>query len=223
MEKKKPTNAQLQKRLEKAVVHIDRTKNTREIYFDDKGLRLIDCDDCVIVGTNFHQHVFYKVTANGYSRPCLYVSRFIDIALVNNCVVKDENGIASRSYAALFKALGEKEDKNEYYIARYVDGYLFNIFCPLYQIDDNEASNFRVYFEYLHNIACNNIYLSEHKEGLSNKQYWEDYKKSIEEFMANVDETNIFDAVSDEDLMKMESDAMKEESIEQNGLDAKEE
>lgn len=213
MEQKKPTNAQLQKRISNAVVHIDRTKNVREVYFDDKGLRLIDCDDFIIVGTNFHRHVFNKILSTGYSRPCLYISRFIDFALEYDCVVTDEHGVKTRSYAKLFKSLKAKEDNPEYYIAQYVDWYLFNIFCPLYSVDENRFANFRVYFEYIHNLACNNTALSEHKEGLTNKQYWEEYKKLMDEFIGSVEESEILEAISDEEFAKMESEAMAAEDI----------
>ena len=191
MEQKKPTNAQLQRRIDKAVIHIDRTKNVRDVFFDDKGLRLVECEDVVIVSTNFHQHVFYKVTSGGYSKPCLYISRMIDFALDNDCIETDENGEKYRSFEKLIKVLEEKENRDEYYIARYVDWYLFNIFCPLYQIDENAASNFRVYFEYIHNLACNNVFLSEHKDGLTNKQYFEEYKKMMEEFIESITESQI--------------------------------
>ena len=46
---KKPTNAQLEKRLKCALLHIDKTKDTKSIYFDDKGLRLTINDDFALI------------------------------------------------------------------------------------------------------------------------------------------------------------------------------
>ena len=38
MEQKKPTKAQIENRIKHAIVHVDRTKDTKNVYFDDKGL-----------------------------------------------------------------------------------------------------------------------------------------------------------------------------------------
>ena len=40
-QKKKPTNAQLQKRIENAIVFVPKTKDTISIFFSDKGVRLV--------------------------------------------------------------------------------------------------------------------------------------------------------------------------------------
>ena len=45
---KRPTNGQLQKRLERAVLHLDRTKDTQSIYWSDKGCRLTADNDYAI-------------------------------------------------------------------------------------------------------------------------------------------------------------------------------
>lgn len=215
MEKKKPTNAQLQKRLDRAVVHVDMTKNVRSIFFGDKGLRLTDADEVVLVQTAFHTHIFQKATSSGYSRPALYVARIIDIALSNKeyeSVSKAEYGY---SYSKLFEILKKQEDKTEYNICRYVDWWLFNIFQPLYQIDENAASQFMTYYNYMSNVAANTVILEEHKEGLTNKQFVEQRNKLVGEFLKNVTETTILEPMSDEQLAKENMEAMQEEEIEQ--------
>ena len=55
---KRPTNGQLQKRLERAVLHLDRTKNTQSIYWSDKGCRLTADDDYEIIDLGYSQTVF---------------------------------------------------------------------------------------------------------------------------------------------------------------------
>lgn len=211
-QEKKPTNAQLQSRLNKAVIHIDRTKNTKEVYFDDRGLRLISCEDEVIVGTNFHRHVFQKVTSTGYSRPALYIERVIDFALANDCIVKNEDGDIKfhRSFARLKELLKAKEDNTDYNILEYVDWYLFNIFSPLYSIGEDAPQHFHVFFNYIQNIAFTSVYLEEHKDGLTDKQFIEEYNDKMKELTSEMQEYQIFKPMSDEERMKQEVEAMQE-------------
>lgn len=216
MEQKKPTAAQLQLRIKRAVLHIDRTKGTKEVYFDDKGLRLIVTDDEVIVQTGFHSHVFTKFTAAGYSRPCLYIERLVDFAYENDCTSKDGKGNTTRSYKKLLSTLKNKEDSTEYNIAMYVDWYLFNLFQPLYAIGENGAQQFLTYYNYLHNIAAQHIFLDEHKNGMTNKEFVERHNELMADFLKNIEESQIFEPMSDEQFKEHEMEAMKELEIEQN-------
>ena len=212
------TNAQLLKKIEKAVIHLDLTKSTRSIYFDDKGLKLISDDEegYAVVGTNFHQHVFQAVTATGYSRPYLYVKRFIDIALENDCVVKDKKGNASYSYVKLFDTLKKKEDQSDYNIAFVVDMWFFNIFSNLYSIDETTPSLGIVWEEYMHNIAKNQVILDEHKEGLTNVQYVNSILDLEKSFLGGIKEETLFEAISDEERMKQEMEALQKDEEEKN-------
>ena len=207
---KKPTAAQMERRLKNALIHVDLTKNTRSIYFSDKGLRLTDTDEHVLIQTGFHTHVFSKFTNAGYSRPCLYVARLVDIALENDC--KTENGY---SYERLFETLKAKEDHTEFNIATYVDWWLSIIFAPLYAIDENAASQFNVYYKYLSHIATQHIFLSEHKDGMTNKQFVEEHNKLMKELLGNMQENQIFVPLSDEERVKQEIEAMQEQEVEQ--------
>ena len=83
MQEKKPTNAQMQRRLERAVLHLDRTKDTVSIYFSDKGLRLTadPTEGYCIIETGYHRHVFNSFTQGGLSRPYTYTTRVIEIAM----------------------------------------------------------------------------------------------------------------------------------------------
>lgn len=210
------TKEQLQRRIDRALLHIDRTKDTREVYFDDKGLRLIVNDDFCIVGTNFHRHVFSKITSGGFSRPYLYISQFVDFALNNDCTKTDSKGNPFCSYSKLIQKLLEKEDRKEYNIAIYVDWWLFNIFNPLYTIAESPQDSFHVYFDYMHNLAFSHISLDEHKEGMTNKQFIKAYMNLMEEYLKGVDERMIYEPLSDEEREKREMEAMQASDAEQN-------
>lgn len=207
-QKKKLTNAQLQKRIENAVVFVPKTKDTISIFFSDKGVRLVaDSDGCVIE-TNYHRHVYSNITSSGVSRPYLYTKRIIEIANGNLDAIKTESGY---SYQRLIDVLKEKEDKSEYNIVVYYEWFLFNIFQPLYGIGETEVESFLVYEDYLHNIARNAILLSEKTEDMTNKQFIQTILESIKHFTEDLEESVLFPKKTDEQVMQEEIVAIQEQ------------
>jgi hypothetical protein len=212
MEQKKPTNAQLQKRIANALIHIDKTKDTESIFFGDKGLRLTVNEDYAIIATGFHRHVFNNFTNAGISRPYLYTKRVIEIANEN---LKDIEVDGSYSFQKLLEVLKAKEDKSEYNIVTYVSWWLEIIFAPLYSIDESEAGSFLVYEAYLHHIARQAVLLSEKKEDMTNKQFFDEVIKNMKNFIEGVDEHVIFHKMSDEEMAQANIDAIQEQEQEQ--------
>lgn len=210
MEKKALTKGDLERRIKNAVVLVPRDKDTISIYFDDKGLRLDVTQDYAVISTGFHRHVFNSYTAQGVSRPWLYVKRFIEIALVNDCTVKNAKGETTRSYGKLMAILKEKEDKTEYNVCWYIDLWFNNIFHPLYGIGETEAESFLVYESYLHNIARNHIILSEKVNGMTNLEFINAVVDDVKKFTEGIDERVIFQAKRDEQKMQENIDALQE-------------
>jgi len=207
--KKKLTNAQLLKRISNAIVHVDKTKDTQSVFFDDKGLRLTISEDYAVIETGYHRHVFNNFTSEGVCRPYLYTKRMIEITNENDCTVGD-----GLSYQRLMQVLKEKKDQSEYNIATYYDWYLMDIFAPLYSIGENEAQAFMVYLDYMHNIAKNAILFEEHKDGLTNKQYIEKYIGLINDFTKGIDEREIFVPKTDEQVMQENIDSIQQDENE---------
>ena len=215
-QKKKLTNAQLQKRLENAIVFVPKTKDTISIFFSDKGVRLVADNDGCVIETNYHRHVYSNITSAGVSRPYLYTKRVIEIASDKNTLeeitVKDkDDNFVGYSYQRLLDVLKEKEDKSEYNIVVYYEWFLFNIFQPLYGIGETEIESFLVYEDYLHNIARNAILLSEKTEDITNKQFIQTILESIKHFTEDLEERILFPKKTDEQVMKEEIDAIQEQ------------
>ena len=218
-QEKKPTAAQMERRLNNAILHIDRTKDVKSIFFSDKGLRLtVDpTEGYAIIATMYHRHVYDATTMSGISRPFLYISRLIDIALSNDCEIRDEKGNATGySFAKLLETLKAKEDQTEYNIATYISWWLHNLFVPVYQISEEAATQFLCWFNYLHNIACQSVFLGEHKDGLTNKQFVEEHDKLMKEMLEGIEEHQIFEPLSDEQRTQQEIEALQEQNLEQN-------
>lgn len=196
---KKVTNAQLQKRMKSALVFVPRDKEYSGIYFSDKGLNLEVTQDTAVISTGFHRHVFANITNAGVSRPYLYTKRVVEIANENLNAIKTDDGY---SFQKLLDVLKEKEDHSDYNIVTYTDWWIFNCFQPLYSIGENEVESFLVYEMYLHNIARNAVLLSEKKEDMTNRQFFDEIIKNMQDFIEGVDERVIFHKMTDEEVMK---------------------
>lgn len=224
MEKKKITNGQLQNRLRNAILHIDKTKDTQSVFFDDKGLRLTVNEDFAVISTGFHKHVFTNFTAQGVSRPYLYTKRFIEIALANDCTIKDAKGTVTRSYGKLLGILKEKEDQKEFQVAWYIDLWFNNIFHPLYGIGESEAESFLVYESYLHNIARNKVIMSEKINDMTNLDFIEAVMQEVKAYTEGMDKRTIFKKKTDEEMMQENIEAaaaqQSEKTMEEQSHDA---
>lgn len=210
-EQKKETKAQIERRIKNALVFVPKDKTAQSVYFSDKGLRLTTTDDYAIIETGFHRHVFDAYnTAQGLSRPHIYTKRVIEIALDVQDKIKDENGY---SFAALLEVLKEKEDKSEYNIVVYYEWWLRIIFDGLYSIGEDEFNSWLVYFKYISTIATNHIILEEHKEDLTNKMFLKKHQELIKDFTENIDERVLIHAMSDEERMKENIEALQEREM----------
>lgn len=206
MEKRKATNGQLFRRIKNAVLHIDKTKDTKEIFFSDKGLRLYVNDNYAVIETGYHRHVFDNFTNNGVSRPYLYIKRLVEIALENN--VTNENGY---TFNGLLQELNKKEDKSEYNICWFVEKWLVNIFHPLYEIGETEIETFLVYEDYIHTSARNLVLLDKHDDDMTNKQFANAVIANMKEFLANLQENVVIRKKTDEEIVEENINAINEQ------------
>lgn len=219
METKKPTKAQVEKRLQNAIVLVEKTKDTQSIYLSDKGLRLTTTDDYAVIETGYHRHVFSKVSGMGISRPWLYTQRIIEIANENLDKIKTESGY---SFAKLLEVLKEKENQAEYNIVVFWEWWVFNCFQPLFSIGESDAESFLVYEAYVHNIARNAVILEEKKEDMTDKQFIDKVIKNMQEFTGHNEPRVIFHKKTDEEIIKENIEAVAEQEMnetmeEQNG------
>lgn len=210
MEQKKPTKAQMERRIKNAVVFVSKDRDTVSIFFDDKMLRLTATMDSAVIETGFHRHVFSSITNAGMSRPYIYTKHIIEIAYENDCKTAD-----GYSYAKLLETLKEKENQAEYNIAVYYDWWLMNLFSPLYEIGESEIESFLVYEDYIHNIARNAILLSEKTEEMTNKQFLDKVIENVRAFTENIDERVLFEKKTDEELAKENIEAAMEQENEE--------
>lgn len=210
----KPTKSDLERRMRNALVLVPRDKDYQSIYFDDKGLKLEVTQDFAVISTGFHQHIFRNITAAGISRPYLYTKRFIEISTKVDCVVKDAKGYVKHSYSKLMAELKKNEDKSEYNLCWFYDLWLNNIFHPLYGIGETETEAFLVYESYMHNVARNQVILSEKINDLTNLQFIDETMALVKKFTEGMEEKVIFVKKTDEEKTQEEIEALQEQQQE---------
>jgi len=208
--KKKMTNAQLLRRIQKSPLHLDLTKSTISVYFSDKGLRLVSDNDYCVIETGFHRHVFSNVTSAGISRPWLYTKRIVEIANAHLEDCKTEDGY---SFSKLLESLKAKEDKTEYNICVLWYWWCYCIFQPLYSIGESEVEQFLVYESYIHNIARNSVLLSEKTDGMTNKEFLSRVEEEKAKFLEDMDERVLFEKKTDEEVARENIEAIQEQEL----------
>lgn len=201
MQEKKVTKAQLEKKIANAVLFIEKTQETNSVYFSDKGMRLIVNDEVAIIETGHHRHVFSMLAQTEVSKPYLYTKRVVELALENDCTVKNERGEQFYSFARLLDVLKEK-DESLYNIAYYFQMWVQCIFFPLYMIGESEVEAFTVYLDFVSIIARNSIMLEEKNDSLSSKQFVEKYVENIKAYTATLQDVEIFKKMSDEEFVQ---------------------
>lgn len=209
-QKKKLTNAQLQRRMQTAIVFVPKDKDAIDIYFSDKGLRLTATSEKAIISFTYSQTVYENWTTSGVSRPYLYTKRVIEIANEHLEEIKTDNGY---SFQRLLDVLNKKEDKAEYNIVTYYDWFIFNLFQPQFGIAEDEVSSFLVYEDYIHNIARNAILLGERNVDVTNKQFFDMVIERMKEFVGDLEESILLHKKSDEEVMKENIEAAQEQEL----------
>lgn len=210
------TKNDLERRMRNAIVLVSKDKDYKGVYFDDKGLRLEITGDFAVVTTGFHRHVFTSFTSQGVSRPYLYIKRFIEMALANDCMVKDAKGNVTRSYGKLMSILDAKDDKSEFNVAWYIDLWLNNIFHPLFGIGESETESFLVYESYLHNIARNKVIMSEKIDNMTNIGFVNAVTDEERKFVEGINEHIVFKKKTDEEKLKENIEATNEQQEQSN-------
>ena len=225
MEQKKETRDQLERRIKNALVFVPTVSDTVSIYFSDRGLRLSvtnpnDFDGYAVIETNYHKHVFNELNANQdtqkgqlpFSRPWLYTKRVAEIANENLEAIKTDAGY---SYRKLIEVLDAKEDKSELNICLYFDQWIISCFNPLFMISEKIIDQWLVYFLFECVGATHQAILEEHKEDVTTKQFVERFKELLTECMEGNKERVLFPALSDEERVKQEIEAVQQNAQEE--------
>ena len=110
--KKKPSKAQLEKRIEKAVLLVDKSSDAKEVYFADRGLRIAVSDGKALVSQGSFTMVFDEVIAGGYSRNYAILASIIMLAEKYDCMERNSKGEVYHSFAKLVDKVNDSKEEN---------------------------------------------------------------------------------------------------------------
>lgn len=208
---KKPSNKELARRIERATLHLDKTKDTKEVFFDDRFLRLVvdETEGYALVGTPFHTHYFQMITSNGYSKPFIYVQAVVEIANKYKGEITTEKGV---SFTLLQKLLQEKgeEARADLNIITYADWWFTNINAPLYSIGNDNVSGFLTFEQYIHNLARMETILAEKTEDVTQGQFIDNVCDKMKKAVENIADTVLYKKKTDKDALDEEIKALSQ-------------
>lgn len=215
---KKPSKIQLENRIKRAVLIVDKTKDTRSMYFADRNITITVTEDWAVVGCGYYNITFARIAPNGFSRQYLYLDRFLALAEQYREEIKfvNDNGEEVHSYGKLMEVVVGKSDA-EHNIAWLVDKWIYNFECQLSSLGETVADFVVTYEQFMHNAAVNMALLAEKKEDVTNKQFAKSVIKQLTEFVDDWStEDVIFPKKTDKELYDEEMASVSEANLDES-------
>jgi hypothetical protein len=218
MEQKKITKAQLKKRIENAQLIVDRGKDYKAIYFSDIGVGIYICKDFVVTTTNFHQHVFNKITAGGYDTPSIFFSHLVDIANAHlpEIEFKQPQNKKKDKYDISYsiKKLIELEtlSDTDKFIVKTCERFIYIINGPVYALGTDDFSNANHMLQWGEFVTRGLVFLDQ-KEATEDLSFNDLYNQYISMFRSLSLNVQIDDTKRDElgdKIKEIENKAYKE-------------
>ena len=217
-EEKKPTAAQLERRLKNAILFMDKTKDTKEVFFDDRGMRVVVNEDMAFISNSVYTSIFHRVYSHGETNHYLCLKMLVELAekYKDKIIIKDEKGNVYRSYGLLNKVVNEEKDEARtwlFIMDRWLYNYETNITLAPREDFDN-VTFFVTYEKFIHSVCCNKIIGGEHAEPMSNKDYIRAVANELLRVADEEQEQPMFIPLSDEEKAKREMEAIQEAATE---------
>lgn len=222
MQEKKPTNAQLQKRLKNAVLHVDKTKAYRAVMFADRNLKIEIEDEMAIVSRLSYSLCFNKVVAGGYSRIYMVLANIVDMVQRYDCTKESEKVGKFISYWKLWDAVREKE-------AQQGDLGVFTVFScwfdvlqsTLFLCPEKADETFALNSIYVLNTYVHGVLAKPYDKDMTNKELMIEISNEVNEYIAQMgDEYVVLHKETKEEQEQATADALAEEQTEQALNDA---
>lgn len=177
----KLTREQLQRRLDKAVLHIDRTKAFRSVYFADRGLRITVEDEVALIGRSSYTLMFDRVVAGGYSRIYMMLSGIVDMASRFDCTAKDSSGEPFTSYYRLRDTL-QKEgvDGGEYNVFVIFTAWFDVLQSTLFLAPEKPDEMWALNSIYALNTIVHGVISKPYGKDMDNRELWDELMKEID-------------------------------------------
>jgi hypothetical protein len=218
MQEKKPTNAQLQKRLKNAVLHIDKTKAYRAVMFADRNLKIEIEEDVAIISRLSYSLCFNKVVAGGYSRVYMILANVVDMVKRYDCIKENDKVGKFTSYWKLWDAVREKE-------AQQGDLGVFTVFScwfdvlqsTLFLCPEKSDEMFALNSIYVLNTYVHEVLSKPYDKDMTNKELSIEISKLFNQYIAEMGEEQVvLHKETKEEQEQAIADAMAADEVEQN-------
>lgn len=217
MEQKKATRAQLQKKIDNAQIFIE--KSQKSIYFGDIGIGIYICKDEVIARTNFHSHIWEKITSSNFSSPCIFLEQLVNIANEHIKDIEDKN-----PKGEIYYSFGKLKSINtlttaEKNLIMLVEYFLYTINEPVFSIGADELSVTKLLMNYILFLAKSQIILDANEGDIIQNDLYNNLISSLR-FLSLTGE---FDSIKNDEIKsgitEIESEAYRKikELIESKG------
>lgn len=225
MEKKKPTNAQLQKRISKAVIHIDRTKDTKEVFFDDRGIRIVISDGRAIISQLSFMMAFDEIVSGGYSRNYMVLNRIAEMVDDYDCIETNEKGEKSVSFWKLYDSV-----KNSTKEGHEADNGIITMFIiwfgvmqsSMFLLSERSDYTFALGTQYAMNGIISGSISKFYEKDMTNKELLSEIAKEFDNYRKGVEEEFVvMKKETEEDRKQAIANAMQETLLQKNLSDVK--
>ena len=219
MEQKKPTNAQLQKRISRAIVHIDRTKDTKEVFFDDRGIRIVISDERAIISQLSFMMTFDEIVSGGYSRNYMVLNRMVEMVDEYDCVVVNEKGEKSVSFWKLYDSVKnstkEGHEADNGIITKFI--IWFGVMqSSMFMLSERTDFTFALGTQYAMNGIISGSISKFYEKDMTNKELLAEIAKEFDTYRDSVkEEFVVMKKETEEDRKQAIANAIQEQEQEQ--------
>lgn len=215
---KKPTNAQLQRRIDTAIIHMERTKDTKEVFFDDRNISVVVNEEMALLSNGIYSTTFQRYFFGGESNQYACLSLLVDCAkrYEDKIITQDKKGNISRSFAMLIDAMEKNSDKDYAWIL-VLNWYIYTFEANIALAPREDFTNavfYNLYEKFAHSAACIEQYMAEHKDGMTNKEYFRAIAEKLIAIADDMNEDKMFEPISDEEMTKKEIEALQKDADE---------
>ena len=222
MQEKKPTNAQLQKRLKNALLHVDRTKAYRAVMFADRNIKIEIEEDVAIISRLSYRMCFEKVVAGGYSRIYLILANVVDMAQRYDCIKDSVKDGKFTSYWKLWDAVREKETQQGDLGVLTIFSVWFDVLqSTLFLCPEKADETFALNTIYVLNTYVHGVLAKPYDKDMTNKELMVEISKMVNQYIEEMgDEYIALHKETKEEHEQAVAEALAEEQIEQTLNDA---
>lgn len=222
MQEKKLTNAQLQKRLKNAVLHIDKTKAYRAVMFADRNLKIEIEEDVAIISRLSYSLCFNKVVAGGYSRVYMILANVVDMVKRYDCIKENDKVGKFTSYWKLWDAVREKEAEQGDLGVLTIFSVWFDVLqSTLFLCPEKADETFALNTIYVLNTYVHGVLAKPYDKDMTNKELMIEIANEVNEYIAQMgDEYVVLHKETKEEQEQAVADALAEEQVEQALNDA---